>query len=40
MKTEIEKITKEMKKNTILKKCWIWNETVTNFVKDKLKGIL
>ena len=27
-----------MKKNTILQKCWIWNESVTNFVKDKIKG--
>lgn len=27
-----------MKQNTILQKCWIWNESVTNFVKDKIKG--
>ncbi len=27
-----------MKKNTILQKCWIWNESVTNFVKNKIKG--
>jgi len=27
-----------MKKNTILQKCWIWNETVTNFVKDRIYG--
>lgn len=27
-----------MKKNTILQKTWIWNETVTAFVKDKIKG--
>lgn len=27
-----------MKKNTILQKCWIWNESVTNFIKDKIKG--
>jgi len=27
-----------MKQNTILKKCWVWNESVTNFVKDKIEG--
>ncbi len=27
-----------MKQNTILQKCWIWNESVTNFVKDKIVG--
>lgn len=27
-----------MKKNTILKECWVWNDTITNFVKDKIKG--
>lgn len=27
-----------MKQNTILKKCWIWNESVANFVKDKIEG--
>lgn len=27
-----------MKKNTILQKCWVWNDTVTAFVKDKIKG--
>ena len=27
-----------MKQNTILQKCWIWNESVTNFVKDKIEG--
>ncbi len=27
-----------MKKNTILQKCWIWNESVTNFVKDMIHG--
>lgn len=26
-----------MKKNTILQQCWIWNDTVTNFVKDRIK---
>lgn len=23
---------------TILQKCWVWNDTVTNFVKDRIKG--
>lgn len=27
-----------MNKNTILQKCWIWNDSVNNFVKDKIKG--
>ena len=27
-----------MKQNTILKKSWVWNESVTNFIKDKVKG--
>jgi ubiquinone/menaquinone biosynthesis C-methylase UbiE len=27
-----------MNKNTILQKCWIWNDSVTNFVKDKIEG--
>ena len=27
-----------MKQNTILQKCWIWNESVTNFVKDRISG--
>ena len=27
-----------MKQNTILQKCWIWNESVTNFVKDRIVG--
>lgn len=27
-----------MKKNTILQKCWVWNDTVTQFVKDKIQG--
>jgi ubiquinone/menaquinone biosynthesis C-methylase UbiE len=27
-----------MKKNTILQKCWIWNDSVTNFVKDRIEG--
>ena len=27
-----------MKKNTILQKCWIWNDDVTNFVKTRIKG--
>lgn len=27
-----------MKKNTILQDCWIWNNEVTNFVKDKIHG--
>ncbi len=27
-----------MKQNTILQKAWVWNESVTNFVKDKIKG--
>ena len=27
-----------MKKNTILQDCWIWNEKVTDFVKDKIEG--
>ena len=26
-----------MKKNTILQKCWVWNDTVTQFVKDKIQ---
>ena len=27
-----------MKKETILKESWIWNETVEAFIKDKIKG--
>ena len=27
-----------MKKNTILQKCWVWNESVTNFVKERIEG--
>ena len=27
-----------MKQNTILQKCWVWNESVTNFIKDRIKG--
>jgi len=27
-----------MKKETILKKSWIWNESVKEFVKEKIKG--
>lgn len=27
-----------MKKNIILQKCWIWNDDVTSFVKDRIKG--
>jgi len=27
-----------MKKNTILQKAWVWNNTVTAFVKDKISG--
>jgi len=27
-----------MKKNVILQKAWIWNDTVTEFVKDKIEG--
>lgn len=27
-----------MKQITILRKCWVWNESVTNFVKDKIEG--
>ncbi len=27
-----------MKQNTILQKSWIWNESVTNFIKDKIEG--
>lgn len=30
-------MTAKMKQNTILKKSWVWNESVTNFVKDKIK---
>lgn len=28
----------KMKKNTILQDCWIWSDTVSNFIKDKIKG--
>lgn len=27
-----------MKKETILKECWIWNKPVNDFVKSKVKG--
>ena len=27
-----------MKKETTLQSCWVWNDTVTNFVKSKIKG--
>ena len=27
-----------MKKNTILQKCWVWNDSVIQFVKDRIKG--
>lgn len=27
-----------MKKNTILKKAWVWNKSVNDFVKGKIKG--
>lgn len=27
-----------MKKNVILQKCWIWNDTVTEFVKNNIQG--
>lgn len=27
-----------MKKNTILQNCWVWNDKVTAFVKNKIKG--
>ena len=27
-----------MEKKTILKKSWVWNETVNDFVKNKMKG--
>jgi hypothetical protein len=27
-----------MNKNTKLKECWIWNDTITNFIKLKMKG--
>jgi hypothetical protein len=27
-----------MNKNTILQKCWVWNDSVTNFVKSKIQG--
>ena len=27
-----------MQKNTILQDSWVWNQTVTDFVKDKIKG--
>jgi len=27
-----------MKKETILKKSWVWNESVENFIKEKIKG--
>ena len=27
-----------MKQNTILQSAWVWNESVTNFVKDKIEG--
>ena len=26
------------KKNTILKKSWVWNKSVTDFVKNRIKG--
>ena len=28
----------EQKKNTILQKCWVWNNDVTQFVKSRIKG--
>lgn len=27
-----------MTKKTILKESWVWNDTVTQFIKDKIKG--
>ena len=27
-----------MKKQTKLQKCWIWNETISDFVKERIKG--
>ena len=27
-----------MKQNTILKKCWVWNDSVTSFVKSNVEG--
>ena len=27
-----------MKKNTILQKCWVWNDSVTQFTKDRVVG--
>lgn len=27
-----------MKQNTILRKSWVWNESITNFVKTRIKG--
>ena len=27
-----------MKKNTILQECWKWNESVSEFVRDKIEG--
>ena len=27
-----------MNKNTKLKECWIWNESVSNFIKGKVRG--
>ena len=29
---------KVVKKNTILQSCWVWNDTVTEFVKSQIKG--
>ena len=29
---------KKMKQNTILQSSWVWNETVTNFIKNRVKG--
>ena len=34
----MQKDKDRMKQNTILQKAWVWNESVTNFVKDKIKG--
>lgn len=28
----------QMAGNTILQKCWVWNESVAGFVKDKIEG--
>lgn len=27
-----------MNKNTILQKCWVWNDSVTEFIKSKISG--